>query len=240
MSTFKRLISPLLAITGLTVVMVSANAEVVTLAGFVATNSSASLSASESASGITSATFARGAGLSVRTDFEGYFDSASWSTAPSFPGIADTHYLSLAIEIAPFREVTLDSLQIAYQDAGSAESARRLELRWSLDGFADPLFTDFSVATWPTVDFNNIVLPANGPLTGTIEFRMYGYGASSSVGVLGLTNVPEISVNSNAAAVALKGEVTVVPELNGFTLIMSVFIGLGVLWRARRDRQKRM
>jgi hypothetical protein len=220
--------------------LASATANTVPLVAIQANNSATELQAAFLANGLQSATLQRGAGLVARTDFPGSFDSQNWSMATTFPGIADAHFLSFTVTLAPLASAVFDNLQIAYQDAGSNESARRLELRWSVDGFADPLFTDFAVTAYPAEDINSVVLPAHAPVSGSVEFRLYGYGAPSTNGVLGLLNSAMIQVDSEAAAIALEGEMITVPESRAFTLWTAFFVGAAVVWRVLRNRRMRL
>ncbi len=203
-------------------------------AGFVAASEAGALDAAYLAHGLASATIMRGPGLTARTDFQGYYDSATWSTAPAFPGVDDPHYLSVILETDTWYEIIFDSIDLAYQDAGSGESARRLELRWSVDGFASPLFTDLSVASWPEVDFNSISLPLLPPQTGVIEFRLFGYGAPSRIGVLGLANTPLLALADEDAALIIRGELQIIPEPPTLAAILGLVLVCLLLLRNLR------
>jgi hypothetical protein len=180
------------------------------LATFVADNITGGLTANWLHPGILAATVTRGPGLSIRTDMEGFYDAGNWSTSPVFPGIEDPHYFLITLQIDPEYQAALAALHIAYHDAGSAESARRLELRGSTDGFASVLFTDYAVATWPDVDYNAVALTFAGWTGGTLEYRLYGYGAVTDLGVIGLVNTAMIDAAGEDGALVLFG--AIIPE----------------------------
>src|SRR5690606_38313287 len=116
-------------------------------------------------------------------------------------------------------------------------SARRIELRFSGDAFGEPLFVDVDVSSFPdALSVHTIDLTDLGLLSGSFEFRFYGYGALSTNGVLGFANSPEITANDLPGAVKLTGEVTLIPE-PALTAVLLVIAALAATrLRRRSDR----
>jgi len=208
------------------------------LAHFVAEPILTSLSAESLGDNIASADIIRGPELIAVDDFAGFYDSSGWSTAGAFPGVSDGNYLQVEIAIDPGFQVELDTLGLAYSDAGSRDSAQRLELRHSGDNFASVLFQDTSVAVFPDIDANTIDLTGIGQtFTGSVALRLYGYGAIDEDGVLGLANDPAFTDTGEAGAVLLTGDVAPIPEPAHlpFLLALVALTAVGI----RRDRRNR-
>lgn len=207
------------------------------LAVFVADNVEGELMAAEIHPHLVSATLFRGPALSVRMESEGFYDSGNWSTSPSFPGIDDEHFLGLRLQVNPWYLLTIDAIRVAWQDAGSGESARRMELRWSPDGFEGVLFTDYAIATWPDVNDHEIAVPWTDPLDGVVDFRFYGYGAIDGLGVLGLVNAFLVDGFTDEVALAVFGTLELIPEPSQSVWIACLFAALFLLRQHIRKRK---
>jgi hypothetical protein len=183
------------------------------LAHFVAQPSLTSLPAENIGENIVSADIIRGPGLIPVDDFAGFYDSSDWSTASGFPGVSDGSYLEIEIAVDPGFQVELDTIGLAYSDAGSRDAAQRLELRHSGDNFNSVLFKDTSVAVFPEIDTNTIDLTSIGQtFTDSFALRLYGYGAIDKDGILGFANDPAFTEADENGAVLLTGEVAPIPE----------------------------
>ncbi|MCC5805511.1 MAG: hypothetical protein JJU00_04195 [Opitutales bacterium] len=195
---------------------------------YVAEATDGALAGQSSDPRLTGATVTRGADLAPVDDFAGYFDSSNWSQSSVFPGVESGSRLSFSFEVDPGYLWVPDSLRIAYQDAGSADSARRLDLRHSGDGFQSSLFLDTSISAFPGPnDVNFIDLSNLEPLSGTVEFRLYGYGALSAAGVLGLANDPALDIDGTPHALVITGDLVVIPEPRLWALL-PVLLAVGV------------
>ncbi len=185
---------------------------------------------------ISDALVSRGAGLVPRVDFEGYYDSQNWSTNAIFEGVGNNDaYLSLSFSIDPWHEWVPESISLSYQDAGSNQSARRLQLHYSGDNFGEVLFVDTSISGFPSPnDVNTVDLSELAPLSGIVEFRLYGFGAISSNGVLGLANDAALAVDGSPRALRISGELVAIPEPSAWLLIPAFLGALVMLIRIRR------
>ena len=203
--------------------LAAASAPGAVVVAYIAEATDGALAGQSSDARLTGAVVTRGADLVPVDDFAGFFDSSGWSTSSVFPGVESGRRLSVSFEVDPAFLWIPGSLQIAYQDAGSAESARRLDLRHSGDGFQSSLFVDTSIQSFPGPnDVNFIDLSGLEPLAGTVEFRLYGYGALSAAGVLGLANDPALDLDGTPHAIILAGDLVLIPEPRLCALCMAL------------------
>lgn len=79
----------------------------------------------------------RGAGLGYFSSFPEVYDSTSWSTSPTFPGVANEDYLSFVVNVdsgfaADFTRLRIHALP-------DSDGPNALQLRSSADSFASAL-----------------------------------------------------------------------------------------------------
>lgn len=205
---------------------------------FSAINSVGPISGVSTESQITNVQLTRGSELTAVADFPDWYDSGNWSASTSFPGISSGSYLSFSFTVHPDYEWTPYYFAIAYQDAGSADSARRLQLRYSGDNFASVLFQDTLISSFPnTIDVNVVDLSALPVQTGTVEFRLYGFGALSPAGLLGLTNVSMLEHGGFPHAAVIDGELVLIPEPAVTVLVVALAGLITVGYQQRRRRR---
>lgn len=162
------------------------------------------------------------AGSGVTLSAAGNSMSASgWST-----GALDTNdYFAFSITIDLGATATLDS--IAFAERRSATGIRDFQIRSSLDGFAAPITgTTTNVADDTTTRNQLFTLPSSfANLTGTVEFRIYGYTSEAAGGTWRLAN------HNTEGGLAIIG--TAIPE-PAAALLGSIGL-LGLLRRRRSN-----
>jgi len=170
--------------------------------------------------GLAASDLARGPGLTPNTGDDS-INSSGWTTAASYD--VDDYY-TFSITADPGWTMTLDSIQ--FGERRSSTGIRNWEIRSSLDAFSA------AVGSGPVPDDTNtrnqlILLPAAtfANLSGTVEFRIYGFSAEAAGGTWRLTSaVPGVGVEVQGAAV---------PEPRGSALIMAAVLAGIAVWRRR-------
>lgn len=171
----------------------------------------------------------RGSGLTPRTE-AGLFNSRAWPTAAAgLPtALAGDDYLEWSIEPGSGAKYSLDSVQIKIfrVDSFFVQGPNTFHLRSSLDGFASdigaPLIVPFTTLN-STVDLSTI--PALQDATGSVTFRLYGYGTDGTDGWGGI---------GRQSGNDLIFEGSIVPEPGTLVLLASGALALGI--RRRRAR----
>jgi hypothetical protein len=224
----------LLTLLFLTAAAASAPAQVI-VAWWTVGNSPDAIPGETSAAPI-GATLFRGDGLTAATEFPDTYDAYGWADAPFFPGIGSAEFFGIELNIPDGLAIEAESLALAYSDAGSRRGPRQLELRWSGDGYAEPLAEDGSVGVYPVVDTLEASLNDLPLLTGTVQFRLYGYDSPGGFlnepsALFGLTNGLG-GPGPGPAAIVLRGQV--IPEPSTLVLTGTGVAALVLLLRRRR------
>ncbi|MEM1185430.1 MAG: hypothetical protein AAGI53_10580 [Planctomycetota bacterium] len=139
-------------------------------------------------------------------------------------GDETTNYFSTTLTVDAGYQLDLADLVIGIRRSGSGPTS--INLRSSLDGFSSSLFTfDGSDDGFQ----NDIIdLSSLGPITGSVEFRITGAGASSANGTLRIGDYSEFPTFFD---LQFQGDVSLVPTPGA----MAAF-GLAGLAAARRRR----
>ena len=137
------------------------------------------------ATNVLSTGLTRGSGVNLSTSPSASFTANSWSVGgDEAVARANNDYLQWSITANTTYNIDLDEVNIKLKSAPGGPSAWRLF--YSLDNFATsgtPLNTPQSVTSTTTV-FNLSSLGISTGTSGTITFRLYAWGASSSTGWL--------------------------------------------------------
>jgi len=161
-------------------------------------------------SNITASGIGRGAGITGSSAINRY-SARSWSTG-AFDG---DDYFTFTLDAKNGHEINFDSLVYTGQASGTGPTA--FAFRSSLDGFTTNIGSP--TATGTSIDLS---VPAYQHIKEPIEFRLYGYSASSAAGTFSVNNY------------TFNGTVTAVPEPNTLALV-----GIGSLLMLGNQRRKR-
>ncbi len=214
-----------------TVLCVAALAGVASVAGasvisdWAAAPNGASIPGSNVAANISAVDLTRGAGLVLATG--GTFNSNNWQEGTDqASAAANDNYLTFGVTVDSGYELNLSDMEIRYDRSGTGPNM--LEILMSDDGFAtsSSVWTDAAVSDLGEDNF--FALVASG-LTGTVEFRIFAWGASSSNGTFDIETIN--FAGGGTYGIRLNGEVVLVPGASSLALL-----GLGGLVATRRRR----
>jgi hypothetical protein len=156
----------------------------------------------------------RGPGLTLASGAD-TFNASAWST-----GARDANdYFTFSLTPDPGMRMTLTGL--ALDERRSLTGIREWCVRSNLDGFG----TDLSLFAVPDnaetrLGQTTLLGSAFANLTGTVEFRLYGYGAETTAGTWRMDQV------------ALDGSISAVPEPSEYAMVF----GLGLMVFALGER----
>lgn len=119
----------------------------------------------------------RGLGLTASNNAN-RFNGKKWGLSDLATAITDEDYMEWTIEPELGYKITITSLEFNYQKSSTGPSL--LTIRSSSDGYASDLDTKILTANTN----NSLIATISGVtnVTSPLSFRLYGYGASSSVG----------------------------------------------------------
>lgn len=155
--------------------------------------------ATTEASGITALDLTRGPGLLAESG-AGSFNSRSFSTSAT---VDADDYLSFGIDssVNPFE---IDTISLELRRSGSGPQT------WALRSDVDAFASDITTLTLGSDSATAFDVPLDATFAGlnSIEFRLFGFDAGSSVGTgrineLSLTAVPEPRYTALACAISL-------------------------------------
>lgn len=186
-----------------------------------------------------------GAGVNPSTTANQYgFKVSGANSQNSLAGaIANDHFLQFAISVDSGYEMDLSSLKIRGQSSNTGSSD--IVLMTSVDGFTDGdeiasvsgkngMTGGFDTDSSGFGDLIDLTGGQYQGLTGTITFRIYGYGSTSGAGITYLRNLTQ----GGAEDLVLDGEIsalTAVPEPSSMA-VLSLFC-LGAVRRFRKKRK---
>ena len=168
--------------------------------------------------------FSRGSGLGA-SSASNAFSARSWSTG----GLDADDYFTFSIEPEPGYSLRLDAIEL--DERRSASGILEWSIRSSLDGFA------FDLSPGPVVLTDNVSMRFDqhfgldedvfGGLVDSVEFRIFGYQAESTLGTWRVDNVEVF------------GGVTAVPEPKDWGMVVAIsLVSVGMI-RRRRQKTKR-
>ena len=166
----------------------------------------------------------RGNGISEATGAS--FNSNSWNSTSQPEASINNEYLEFGLVINSGFQVA--NLSAEFFGDRSNTGPNSIEVFFSTDGF----LTETSVLNDIDVGISGSTqntIPIISNLTGTIEFRIYGYGATSTSGTFDL----EPLRIDNTYGLTLNGDISAIPEPSSTTLLISI----GITLTCRRKRQ---
>ncbi len=195
------------------------------LADWQASPNGASLPANNVFAGLTGNDLVRGAGIVLSTGST--FNSSGWNTTlPDLASaIAQDEYLSFGVNVDPGMSLNLSDLTLRYDR--SSTGPNQLVILASYNGFtaaSTPIWTDMSVSD---AGENNSIPLADSGLTGTVEFRIYAWGATSSAGTFDIESLD--FAGGDTRGIVLSGSVVPAPGVLALA-------GIGGLLAIRRRR----
>ncbi len=189
------------------------------------------LSGQSSDPNVTAVQLNRGPDLNADTAFPGFYDSSNWDTGNVFPGTGSGSYVSFSFEVAPGYTLDPTSFLFYYEDDGLENSPLRIDLRTSRDAFASALFLDTNPRDGLVKSVGDLALD---PVSGSVEYRFFGYAASGPSGILGFTDNVGILFEGSPVAVLMEGDLAVVPEPAHAGLVIGLLAALGLAFRRQR------
>jgi hypothetical protein len=183
----------------------------------------ASVNAQTTGTSVDTCTLSRGAGLVADTGAN-YFDSVSWSTGTAVTDAqSGNNYLSMSL--AATAGNTLSITNISWNMNRTSTSASDYTLRSSADGFTADLYTwnPMDTATGGG-DIDDVAVSVSG---AAVEFRLYGWNASSTAGSTRFRNL-------SGDDIEFMGTVAAVPEPTTVGLLTLGLAGL-LVYRKRRS-----
>ncbi len=175
-------------------------------------------------SNVSGVDLTRGGGVSATGggtyNSRGWHDSTDQASAKS-----NGDYLEFGISVDT--GFLLSNLSAGFFGDRSASGPSSIEVFYSTDGFA----TESSVLAATDVGINGSIRDTTAvgdALTGTVLFRIYGYGATSSSGTFDL----EKTKYDGTYGLAINGDVVAVPEPSSAALLG--LGGLALILRRRR------
>lgn len=158
------------------------------------------------------------------------FTATSWSTGAAFSNAnSGNDYITFSITPTSGNQLSLSGATITYTLQNSGTGPDFYSVRSSIDSFGSDLSASSTAltATGGTTS-TSLTLPSSVAytgLTGAVEFRIYGWGATSTGGTF--------SVN----AWSMTGSVSAVPEPSTYAAIAGGLVLAGALWQRRRARR---
>lgn len=176
------------------------------------------------ADGLSGTSLARGAGVNQISNTP--FSSRGWTGVDLADAIANNDYVEWTLTVDAGKSLNLSNIEMKYAGA-SSNSPTMMAVLMSTDNFAtfSTVFTDSAVAT--TDEIADEALSFSG-LTGTVSFRTYAWGASSSFGGFAIKPFGA-NLLQDQRGIILSGEVVPTPASAGL-------MALGGLIAARRRR----
>lgn len=224
----------LISLTGFSSVAQSAFLTTYNFAG--AAGNQASQAPDVVASGLSGLNMVRGSGITA-TSAGNSFSASGWNSS----SLDLNDYFSFGFSTNSGFTASLDSL--AYSERRSGTGPTSAVIRYSFDNFA----TFGSVASYTLAantvtqrqTFNLSGITALQNFTGTVEFRLYAFGASASAGTYRLGISTSENPNNFAANLLLEGSVGTlnVNPVPGPSGLLLGFVGVGFAGLARL-RQK--
>ncbi|MCK9303150.1 MAG: hypothetical protein M0P35_08165, partial [Bacteroidales bacterium] len=127
-----------------------------------------------------SGTVARGAGLTAATN-GGRFNANNWASGTLDGAITGNDYMTFSIAPASGYKMALSTLNFRLERSGTGPNA--FTFRSSIDGFTADIGTvSYTTTTWTPF---SLTLTGFSELRSSVEFRMYGYGATGTSGSAG-------------------------------------------------------
>lgn len=193
------------------------------ISDWAAAPNGASIPGSNVAANVTAVDLTRGAGLVLASGST--FNSSSWHEGTNLATAqSNNNYLSFGVTVDSGYQLNLTDMEIRYDR--SPTGPNMLEILMSDDGFATSTSVWTDAAVNDLGEDNFFALVATG-LTGTIEFRIYAWGASSANGTFDIETIN--FAGGGTYGIRLNGEV--VPGASSLALL-----GLGGLVAGRRRR----
>lgn len=158
------------------------------------------------------------------------FTATNWAGAGSSfsTASADNVYITFSITPTSGNQLSLSGATITYTLQNSGTGPDFYSVRSSVDSFGSDLSaSSTALNTAGATTSTSLTLPTSVSytgLTGAVEFRIYGWGASSGLGTL--------SVN----AWSMTGGVSAIPEPSTYAAILGGVVLIGALWQRRRTR----
>lgn len=198
----------ILALIALFALPIRARSQILAGWSLQARDLSGDITANDVAPHIVGGVIRRGPALTPDLSIGNGYGAIGWATSTTFPGIASTGYYSFSLTVEPGWAVNLTTMDISFSSPGGTNRVNAVELRSAVDGFATPLFVHPGVGF--SGDDNTIALSGMAGLTGTIEFRLWGYQADSPTALFLLDNDNHFPIaGSTHGAVRFNG--TVIP-----------------------------
>lgn len=158
------------------------------------------------------------------------FTATNWSDGTAFSDASSGgDYITFSITPTSGNQLSLSGATITFALQNSATGPDFYSVRSSVDTFGSDLSASSTAlnAAGATTS-TSLTLPTSVSytgLTGAVEFRIYGWGASSGVGTM--------SVN----AWSMTGGVSAIPEPSTYAAILGGVVLAGALWQRRRPRR---
>lgn len=204
----------------------ASTAQAVTVVAFEGVNGS-SVAASVEGAGVTGFDLNRSVGLIQNTG--GTFNSRSWNEGTDkVTALANNNAIFWGATIASGTAYDLTSLTFDYDRSGTGPFAIAVDL-FINNVFQGEIFSDGAVADSAS-QVANVDLSAYTNVTGSVFFRLSGWGASTSLGTFDIENdLP------GGYGIVVEGDLAIaaVPLPAGMLLLAS---GLAALGAARRRR----
>ncbi len=157
------------------------------------------------------------------------FTATNWSTGATFSDASTGNaYITFSITPTSGNQLSLSGATITYTLQNSGTGPDFYSVRSSVDSFGSDLSASSTALTGTGgITSTSLTLPSSVSytgLTGAVEFRIYGWGASSGLGTL--------SVN----AWSMTGGVSAIPEPSTYAVIVGGVVLAGAFWQRRRTR----
>lgn len=176
---------------------------------------------------LTATDMSRGTGLAA-TPNAGTFSASGWTTGST---LDPNDYFTFSL--TPDSGYSLALTQLILDERRSLTGIRKWSVRSSLDSFA----SDLGLFTIPDNDLiradetTTLSGALFGNITGTVQFRIYGYSSESASGTWRIDNVRLEGVVNPVAAAALTP--TAVPETLPLSFVSLTLLGTVVAGRSQ-------
>lgn len=157
------------------------------------------------------------------------FTATSWSTGTAFSDASTGNdYITFSITPTAGNQLSLSGATISFTLQNTSTGPDFYSVRSSIDSFGSDLSASSTALTAAgATTSTSLTLPSSVSYTGlttAVEFRIYGWGASSGTGTM--------SVN----AWSMTGGVSAVPEPSTYAAIAGGLVLAGACWQRRRTR----